>query len=244
VNLNKWVLAGVVLFMTPPMWAGTYYGGFEDAVGGDYDYNDMVFRIIGATLLQGGGLLLPKPLLDDSGTPFWNNRSLDTDHDHDNIGYCVYGFAADAGTCADHSDGLSSSALYLATPGGSVNDVTFLPGGAAGSVLLTITANSDDLGWYDVATPGTIHFFNLNGGTATDVAIEATGAFGLVATKSKGKGVQIFYSQTALGNAGDSVSHFAFFTTAAPAYNPEPATTGLFGSALAALGFWARRKRR
>lgn len=239
-TFNKLALAGAMFFLTTPMWASTYFGGFEDTVRGDYDYNDIVFQITGATLVQSGGVFSPKPVLDNSGTPFWNHTSADADHNHDNIGYCIYGFAADSGTCAGASAGFSPSALYLATAGGgSVNDVTFTPDGATGSVLLTITADTDELGWYNVGTPGTIHWLNVNGGTSSNVAINTTSAFGLVGNNNNRVGGDTYYSQTALGNAGDSVSHFAFFATP----TPEPATMVLLGSGFLALGIWGRRKR-
>ena len=76
--------------------ASTIYGGFEDTVGGDYDYNDLVFSLSGDSLaLHSTGTYFAKPAVLNStgamgqnGTPFWNNVSADGPNE--NIGYCIY----------------------------------------------------------------------------------------------------------------------------------------------------------
>src|SRR3954452_14812938 len=106
-NLRRLSLIGAALLMSIPTFASTYYGGFEDTKGGDYDYNDIVFTLSGnrLTLNTSDGHWYNKPTLGTSGTPFWNNASWD--NGDKNIGFCVYG-GADCGA------GLSSTAQYLA----------------------------------------------------------------------------------------------------------------------------------
>ena len=103
-NLRNIALGGALILLSVPAWAATYYGGFEDTIGGDYDFNDIVFKITGATLVTTTGSFFgdtAAALLasNDSGSPFWNNTSFDPDTAHDNVGYCVYGDATDPGTC-------------------------------------------------------------------------------------------------------------------------------------------------
>ena len=236
----------VLFFLTTPMWAGTVYGGFEDLVGGDYDYNDVVFSISGVTLNQTGGSFYSysaSSLLasNDSGRPFWNNNSYDSDRAHDNIGYCVYGDASDSGACAGHNSGYAPTDQYLATStGASVTNVTFTPqAGASASVLLTITSDTDTLYWYDVNTPSSLH--QITSGTTITTGNNDTDAFGIAANN----GSTTFYSQVDVkgNNGGDpsSVSHFAFFENATS--TPEPGSMFLLGSALTGMGLFARRKR-
>jgi hypothetical protein len=227
------------MLLAAPLWAGTYYGGFEDTVGGDYDYNDIVFKITGATLNSNGSWFAPGPTtLDDSGSPFWNHTSSDTDHAHDNIGYCVYGDTADSGSCGGQGP-FDVGASYLAAADGvhSVNDVVFTPdGGPAGTVLLTITADTDQLGWYNIDNPTVITYLT-GGGVANTITLDGSGSgFGLVGNVNPGN--KNFYSNDTTGTPlGDSVSHFAFFAT------PEPDTMALLGFGLVTIGFWRNRKK-
>jgi hypothetical protein len=245
---NAAVCLGVFVFMTVPAWGGTYYVGFEDTVNGDYDYNDLVFELTGVTINQtGGAFFLPQPsLLDDNGEPFWDHMSQDPDHVHDNIGYCVYGYAADPGSCGGHPAGLDPDALYLAAAsGGSVNNVYFTPDGQpTATVLLTITADTDDLYWYAINDPTMLHAINTNGQTTGTLAIDTGGvAFGLAANNDAGLGGTTFYSQTVLGNGGDSISHFAFFDDpSSPVSIPEPSSLLLLTPALACFYCYKRRR--
>jgi hypothetical protein len=43
-KLRNIALGGALVLLSVPAWASTYYGGFEDPVGGDYDFNDIVSR--------------------------------------------------------------------------------------------------------------------------------------------------------------------------------------------------------
>jgi PEP-CTERM motif len=193
--------------------------------------------------LSGGGLsinlngasLFAKPTLNGAtgtnglnGTPFWNNDS--GDGANDNVGFCIYG----GGAC-NGGVGLDPTADYIAassTTTGSANNITFSDsGGVNTNVTLSITADTDALGWYSTASPGTIH---LLGGVGT-YTFNPGGNFGLVGQVN---GTTDFYSNTAVpGNTADTVSHFAFFTNA----TPEPSTFLLFGAGFLTLGSLRRR---
>lgn len=242
-KLTTAALIGASLFCTAPAWCGTIFGGFEDSVGSDYDYNDLVFSMTGTslTMIAPGASLFSEPVLNGgigsvgahNGTPFWNNESLDgTTY---NVGYCIYG----GGTC-NGGAGLDPTADYLATSStsatGSADNVTFSVNGSVGTtVSLDITSDHDILGWYNVSNPSVIYWLDQTGPVTGMFSFTPTGTFGLVANNSDGAGTT-FYSQTALGDGNDpsGVSHFAFFED--PPTAPEPSTMFLLGAALMGLG--------
>lgn len=219
--------------LSTPCWADVYYGGFEDTQHalGDNDYNDIVFSISGVTL-NSAATWFPKPTLNNSGNPFWNNTSADPSGSTHNIGYCIYG----GGACGA---GYDTTALYLATSsGGSANDVTFSAAGSVGfSVLITITADTDVIGWALTASPGTVHYLNPGGATGA-FAFTPSGNFELVGNNANGSGGQTYYSRTSDGNGGDTSSHFAIFENPVP----EPSSIILFASVVALAAFRLRRR--
>jgi hypothetical protein len=241
VRLTKLVLLSSVLLLTSPIFATTYWGGFEDvnSPSADYDYNDLVYSITGDTLtLNSAGSLFAKPAVLNagagasglSGSPFWNNTSLDGAGGR-NVGFCIYG----GGACGA---GFAPGDRYLATgtgPGGSANDVFFSVASAISTVTaqvaLSITANTDALGWQLVGG-GPIHLFGS--GVQGPITFTPGGNFVLVGVVTGGP---TFTSNTA---ASDGVSHFAFF---APASVPEPSTVGLLGFALLAGGLAFRKRK-
>jgi hypothetical protein len=239
-HIKQLVLLGSALLLTSPMFAATYWGGFEDVNSptSDYDYNDLVFSISSDTLsLNSAGSFFAKPAVLNAGagasgltgSPFWNNTSLDGAGGR-NIGFCIYGGACGAG--------FAPTDLYLATgtgPGGSANDVFFSVASATSTVTaqvnLSITANTDTMGWQLVGG-GPIHLFGS--GVQGPVSFTPGGSFVLVGIVTGGP---TFTSNTA---ASDGVSHFAFF---GPTAVPEPSTVGLLGFALLAGGLAFRRRK-
>lgn len=243
------LIGASLLLAATPSWSATIYGGFEDTVGGDYDYNDLVFSLSGTalTMIAPGASLYAKPTLNGgtnmvgahNGVPFWNNQSADGASD--NVGYCIYG----GGTC-NGGTGLDPSADYLAASSngststtGSANNVTFsVDGGVSTNVSITITSDHDVLGWYSTSSPGTIHWLDNTGPVTGTFTFAPGGTFGLVGNNDDAMGGNTYYSQTADGNASDTVSHFAFFENAS---TPEPSTFLLLGAGFLALGGIRRR---
>ena len=228
-----------------PANASTFFGGFEDTINGDYDYNDLVFSLSAPSLsLLSTANYYAKPSnlvangpIGQTGTPFWNNAS--SDGNTYNVGYCIYG----GGNC-NGGTALDATAKFLASNNssnvGSANDVVFSVGSGSVSttVYLTITAANDFLGWYNTATPGTVNFFSATGNTTGTYNFTPTGNFGLVGRNASSG--NSFYSNTSVAqNTTDDVSHFAFFAN--PVSTPEPGTWALLGSSLLALGFVRRR---
>jgi len=233
------------MLLITPTWAdNVYYAGFEDSVGGDYDYNDLVFSIggTGLTLNHTTGTFQPEPTLGTSGTPFWNRAS--GDGPLFNVGYCIYG----GGNC-NGGTGLAPTDDYLATvTGGPVNDVTFSftgpagPGSVDSPVFLHIAGDTDLVGWYLLSDPThTPHWINSAGGQTGDFSFDPGGAFGLVGNNGGGTGGDTFYSQNGVAGTDDTFgSHFAFFGSVTV---PEPGSMILFGTALLGLSVMLRRRK-
>ncbi|MDQ2711868.1 MAG: PEP-CTERM sorting domain-containing protein [Acidobacteriota bacterium] len=215
-----------------PAFASTYFGGVEDWTNLDYDYNDVVFSVSGdgLSLRSGTGSWFTQPVLGTSGSPFWNNNSLDGPNY--NIGYCIYG----GGNC-NGGAALDSGAKFLADNATGktalTNDVTFRSNGSVAlNVLLQNTAATDSLGWYSVSDPTAVTW--LNAGNTGTFKFTPNGDFGLVAQSrgaNPGEGYT-YYSQTGYGSQ-DTVSHFAFFGDTANVETPEPSAIGLLSLGLA-----------
>ena len=239
-RLTKWILLGAAILLATPMFATTYYGGFEDVAGsgGDYDYNDLIFSVTGTNLTlnsatgvwfnqAAAGVLNTNAGANGlAGTPFWNNSSLDGAGGR-NVGFAIWGGGAINGGSA-----LAPGYQYLATAtGASVNDVYFsVSGDVSAQVVLSITAATDTLGW-QLRSGGAVHLFGS--GVTGPVSFTPGGDFILVATTSANP--TTYASNSA---QSDGVSHFAFFGPAVP----EPSSIGLLGFALLSGGLAFRKR--
>jgi hypothetical protein len=265
------VLAALLL-LTTPTWASTYYGGFEDTTGtgSDYDYNDLVFSITGVTLNSSSSFYAysASDLLTNlysstglapgagngtggsaTGSPFWNRTS--NDGAYDNIGYCMYG--GPSGAC-DGLAAINPGALYLATASnGAATDVTFTDTAASGTLVISITADTDGLAWECLSVAGCGG--GITDGTITDIITASSQdtlvdqAFSITAPPGSVFAlVGIVNGSTSSAYSSDdggSVSQFAFFEPAAiSTVIPEPASLALLGTGLLTIGFWSRKRRR
>lgn len=118
--------------------------------------------------------------------------------------------------------------MYLAKADGksSVTDVTFnVNGGASGTVLFTITSDTDTLYWCNTAYwYNTAALTQLNLISTSGTTISGVTSFGLVGSVQVPgvSGTTNYYSNLASGGAQNgSISYFAFFEA------PEPPTTAL-----------------
>jgi hypothetical protein len=237
-NLRRLGMIGAAaLALAVPTFADTYYGGFEDLKGGDYDYNDIVFTLSGNGLKLNttDGKFYSKPALPGtSGNPFWNNASLDGPAK--NVGYCIYG----GGNCGA---GISATAQFLANSANtrkSADNVFFSTdflGQVNTQINVSITAGDDQLYYYYTSAPGLLFpFFQQS---ANHLYFYALGDFGIAGVnKTTGS---VFYSQSSLDSLHDPNSHFAFFGNTAAA--PEPGAMGLMGGGLLAIGALFHRRK-
>jgi hypothetical protein len=241
-RLMNWLMIGTAFLAVSPIFATTYSGGFEDTVNGDYDYNDLVFSLSGSNLTldtktgvwynkSAAGSLNKNNGASGSSAlntkPFWNNSSSDGSGGY-NIGWCIYG----GGAC-NGGKGVAPSDQYLATAAGhSVNDVYFsVNGNVSEQVTLSITADSDALGW-ELVGSNQIHLFSTG---VESQSFDPGGNFILVGQVGQGWGSTDFFSDSA---ASDGASHFAFFGNAVP----EPSSIGLLGVALLGAGLALRKR--
>jgi uncharacterized membrane protein YgdD (TMEM256/DUF423 family) len=118
----------------------------------------------------------------------------------------------------------------------SVNDVSFISAtaaGAGGQILVTITSDTDTLGWRSVDDPSsTFHALTLG---TTAITPDASG-FVLVAQAMIPGGVTTTFASNVA--ASDGESHLAFF-----AATPKPGTMTLLGLGLVTIGFWRSRRK-
>jgi hypothetical protein len=220
--------------------ASVFIGAVEDAAGSsgiekNGDFNDVIFEITGNLSIDApGGLFsnLSPAVVNQTGTVFWDNPS--GDGPDLNIGFLLT------------SDAALQPLQYLATPsGGSVNNVTFE---ATGTVTLTvlggITGNpGNTLGWYDLASPGTLHELTAVPPSSSGETVSFTpdGAFALYSTDGLGQ----VYSSVSASNVDESPAqqHFAFFELQTSNV-PEPSTFALAGAGVALLGLGSLRRAR
>ena len=226
--------------------AATIIGGVEDGPGiniteGLGDFNDMVFSISGNIGIIGNGTLaaLTSGIVNENGSPFWDNRS--NDGAVSNIGYCLLR----NGLCNISPDPGFTNLQYFSNGGNAVNSVTFSYGGGGELVNLYyeggLLANVNTLGYYNLSNPtNLIQLFPGLAGPGSSVSFTPTGDFGLYFTTSGG----VQYNSQANLNIIESGTqqHFAFFTSGTPptvtpggggGAVPEPATMGVMAILLA-----------
>lgn len=238
-TFKAFTLMSAALLLSAPMFAGTYFGGFEDmSRQSDNDYNDLVFSLSGSglTLHTSDGAWFNQPTLGTNGNPFWNHQSYDGSNY--NVGYCIYG----GGSC-NGGVALDPGARYLAkagNPGQVANNVYFSANGTVSTdIALTITSATDIFGWYSLSNPNNIHWLNASGQTGV-FSFNAYGDFGIAANTGANASGDTFYSSQIGCDPSDS--HFAFFGNNVSAA-PEPGALGLMAVGLITAGVLFRRKR-
>ncbi len=137
--------------------------------------------------------------LNENGTPFWDNKSLDGSHQ--NIGYLM---------------APSTPTYYGNSNGSAVSSETFTRGASIGSIegteLLAIAgyAPNTTIGWYDTTAPGTLHAIYTapaSGSRSNSEAFTPSATWGLYIQSPGGT----FYSNSALDSPNDNSQHFAIF---------------------------------
>lgn len=227
------ILTGAAMLMASPVFASTYYGGFEDyatnkSMASDFDYNDIVFSLSSSSLSlkSSDGMWYSSPSVNQDGTPFWDNNSYDGSKK--NVGYCIYG----GGNCGA---ALAPGAQFLAngnTPGKAANTVYFSTADSvATTVFLSITSANDTLYWYKIGN-NTLH--QINNGLGS-FSFNPGGDFGLAGYNAATG--RIFYTQINSDDPNEP-SHFAFFQP-----TPEPGTMGAMAGGLILLGTIYRRRK-
>ncbi len=201
--------------------SSAYYVGVEDHIGGDYDYNDIVFTLSGAGLtLKSSGTLSNPFTPNNNGFPFFDN--LSSDGAGKNFGNCLYTAATNA--CTGGAP-LNPSAQYLSSGGGFAG---FDFSGATGSVTFTLDAaihsDNDTLYWCTSAV--------------------SCNALGGSTTFTPGTGDFYFKLIDTTGNDHTFTSTDSNFAVALNPIQstPEPFSLGLTGAGLIGMYFIRRRR--
>jgi hypothetical protein len=221
-------ICGAIPALATSFSSDAFYVGAED-LPNDFDF---VFTLkgVGLTLSSHGTLTPPPVVLNNSGTPFWNNLSIDGAGK--NFGNCLYTAAPNA--CTGGAP-INPSAEYLSNGDASVAFEFF---GATGSVTYTSDAalqgDEDTLYWcnsggcHEVTgssfTPGTGDFWfkivDYDVGAYTSFAPAWNGSYSFGAALNPS------------GGGGDQASTIT----------PEPVSFVLAGTGLIGIYLIRRRK--
>jgi PEP-CTERM motif-containing protein len=223
-----------LMFSGAALHAAVIYGGIEDtqhtSTELNGDFNDLIFSLSGNLSILGAGSLFDKPVLSETTPPYWNNASLDGKNM--NVGFCIYGGGGCNGGVPLSSD---PGTKYYALAGGAAPDSILFSdsGSSVVTLMLSISADTNSLYWYNPASPWNLH--SLTGGTFTPSA-----TFGLATSNGLG---QWRYSQDSLDKNGErsetAQQHFAMFSSTGV---PEPGSLGLIGLGLIGLAVVNRRR--
>lgn len=254
------VLALGGLFATQT-FADTFVGGVENTnpggLEGNGDYNDFIFTLSGAGLLltsndSGTWSALSGVTLQDSstsGTPFWNNHSIDDTGtapigSGKNVGYCLT-TASTTNNCS-LTGAVPAVTQYLSVGGSADNNFwfTFVSGQVTSIKLGALESlTTGTLGWYNpfnLSQQGVISTSGTADGTS--FSFTPTSTFALYfAYPGTGYYTQNQYDNG--GGAGVQSSRFAMFDLP-DASVPEPGTMVLFGLGALTLGLLPKLRKR
>ena len=209
-----------------------YYVGMEDAIGGDYDYNDLIFSLTGSSTvtLEGdstSALFPPVSTVTPTSAPpaFWNNNS--GDGAGVNFGQCLYNNPT---AC---NGPFAPTASYLAESGTQTSSQFYFAGGGTITLnlLANITANANDITGLEWCLEGTTTCSSITF-TAGIATFTPTGNFDLALNN----GSATFDSNLSNFVADGGIDHFAVAVG-----TPEPGTLAVVGTVLVGLGILRRR---
>ena len=202
------------MFLAASAHAGTFFIGMEDTPTGDKDYQDLLGSIITASI-QAGGIWsnLTSSVVNQSGTPFWDNPS----DDGTNMNFGNFALGNGGFTGGPVAPGLQ----YLASETGGIVAFDFT-GSATIAVIGGITSDQDTLGVCPVQDCNAANTTWING----SLNYVATGAWQLTGTN--GLGAQWWSDPTEA-----QTSEFAVLKSTEA---PEPNSVALIGLGLLLAG--------
>ncbi len=143
----------------------------------------------------------PNPL-HEQGNPYWDHASWDGPQD--NVGHILSGQAGVTPPWWGNANGSADLNFYF-TRSGSMDALMY--------VALAGRAGVNELGWYDIASPGVLHPI-FPGGTApgTTAFVNPSATYGFYFQTLEDGAAQVYYTQSFLNPAGETHhQHFAVF---------------------------------